>query len=111
MRSLVTVCVLVLSVAAARAAKLPDASLGGAEPVPMAVLTVGQYRGQGVVVLADQSGRRLPIFIGELEASAIEMRWRKQKAPRPLTHDLLDAYDLGAERGQGRVEEIGRAHV
>ncbi len=73
-------------------------------PVAMSVSAVGVYRGQHVVLLEDASGRmKLPIWIGELEANAIDLRLHKQKAPRPLTHDLLDATlaALGA-----RVERV-----
>lgn len=61
-------------------------------PVPMSVRNVGQLQGQSVVLLEDATAKhRLPIWIGDLEAHAIEWRWKKQKYPRPLTHDLLDA--------------------
>lgn len=77
---------------------------GEAGPVPMSVRAVGQYQGQTVVILEDAAGKqRLPIWIGDLEASAIDLRLKKQKAPRPLTHDLLEATlaSLGA-----RVERV-----
>src|SRR2546423_4177104 len=73
-------------------------------PVPMSVRTIGLYEGRWVVLLEDAlSTQRLPIWIGELEASAIDMRIKKQKYPRPLTHDLLDATvaSLGA-----RIERV-----
>jgi uncharacterized protein len=75
----------------------------GAQPtaaVPMSVRAVGQVQGQSVVLLEDAAGKqRLPIWIGDLEASAIDLRLKKQKAPRPLTHDLLESVlsSLGAK--------------
>ncbi len=43
-----------------------------------------------VVVLQDESGeRRLPIWIGPLEASAIAAELTGNTPPRPMTHDLL----------------------
>jgi bifunctional DNase/RNase len=45
-----------------------------------------------VVVLAPKDGAVwLPIFIGAPEAQAIQSRLNNEKAPRPMTHDLLDA--------------------
>jgi uncharacterized protein len=72
--------------------------------LPMSVRAVGQFQGQPVVLLEDAAGkRRLPIWIGDAEANAIDLRLKKQKAPRPLTHDLLDSTlaALGA-----RVERV-----
>jgi hypothetical protein len=43
-----------------------------------------------VVFLADKEGRKaLPIWIGPLEANAIDKELRNGTSPRPLTHDLL----------------------
>ncbi|MGZ3442177.1 MAG: hypothetical protein ACXVDD_21810, partial [Polyangia bacterium] len=43
--------------------------------VAMSVRAVGQYRGQSVVLLEDATGKqRLPIWIGDLEAGAIDLR-------------------------------------
>ncbi len=43
-----------------------------------------------VVLLADKEGRRaLPIWIGLLEANAIDNELRNNVSPRPMTHDLL----------------------
>jgi uncharacterized protein len=88
----------------AAAAKLATDEAHADVPVAMSVRTVGQYQGRWVVLLEDASGeRRLPIWIGELEAFAIDLRYKKEKYPRPLTHDLLDATlkSLGA-----RVERV-----
>lgn len=44
------------------------------------------------LVLVDPAGTRaLPIYIGGTEAASIDLRMRGASAPRPLTHDLLDA--------------------
>jgi hypothetical protein len=76
----------------AAAATMAADSARDTTPVPMSVRAVGQYQGQYVVLLEDAlATRRLPIVVGELEASAIDLRLKKQKYPRPLTHDLLDA--------------------
>ncbi len=43
-----------------------------------------------VVVLADKEGKKaLPIWIGLLEANAIEKELKNITSPRPMTHDLL----------------------
>ena len=114
MRSTLMVCLaLACAGGAARAATMPEDAAGNEKPVPMAVRAVGQYQGQMVVLLEDAAGaRRLPIWIGELEARAIDMRMKKEKAPRPLTHDLLDATlaALGARIERVEVTEL-RADV
>jgi bifunctional DNase/RNase len=43
-----------------------------------------------VVVLADKEAKRaLPIWVGLLEANAIDKELRNETSPRPMTHDLL----------------------
>ncbi len=43
-----------------------------------------------VVILADRDGKKaLPIWIGLLEANAIDKELRQIASPRPMTHDLL----------------------
>jgi len=57
-----------------------------------------------VVILADKEGKRaLPIWIGILEASAIEKELKNISSKRPMTHDLLHSI-LG--QIQAKVEEI-----
>lgn len=56
-----------------------------------------------IVLLKDGFGRRaLPIWIGDHEARAILMALQQQRAPRPMTHDLivniLEALDIKLER-------------
>lgn len=42
-----------------------------------------------ILVLKDESGSALPIWIGAMEAMAISMAINKVPFPRPMTHDLL----------------------
>ena len=78
--------------ATAGAAKTAAEGARDTTPVAMSVRAVGQLEGRPVVLLEDALGtRRLPIWIGDLEASAIDLRLKHEKYPRPLTHDLLDA--------------------
>ena len=57
-----------------------------------------------VVILADKEGRKaLPIWIGLLEADAIDKELRNVTSPRPMTHDLLYSI-LG--KAQGKVKEV-----
>ena len=45
-----------------------------------------------VVLLKEKTAERyLPIFIGPVEASAINMKLRGDQAPRPLAHDLMNS--------------------
>jgi hypothetical protein len=51
---------------------------------------VRDARHQPVVLLKEEEGiRALPIWIGEAEAAAIKLEMEGEKAPRPLTHDLM----------------------
>ncbi len=104
MRSIVAVTVALACAGTAAAATMATDAAHAAAPVAMSVRAVGTYQGQPVVLLEDASGsRRLPIWIGDLEASAIDLRLHKQKYPRPLTHDLLDA--VVAAIG-GKIERV-----
>src|SRR5512142_224751 len=42
-----------------------------------------------IVVLKDNDGRYLPIWIGPFEADAITVALQGQEVARPLTHDLM----------------------
>jgi bifunctional DNase/RNase len=44
---------------------------------------------QFIYVTERDGKRRIPILIGPLEAGAIDRAVKKQKFPRPLTHDLM----------------------
>jgi bifunctional DNase/RNase len=57
-----------------------------------------------VVLLADKEGKRaLPIWIGLLEANAIEKELKNITSPRPMTHDLLHSI---LTQVQVRVKEV-----
>ena len=57
-----------------------------------------------VVILADKEGNQaLPIWIGFLEADAIERELKNLTTPRPMTHDLLYSI-LG--QAQVKVKEV-----
>jgi len=72
--------------------------------VEMKVLGIMENRGARAVVL-EAPGRQilLPIWIGDSEAFAIQLRLNRQRFQRPLTHDLLDAM---VRRLGGRVVEV-----
>ena len=52
-----------------------------------------------VVLKEKESGRYLPIWIGQAEGDAIAMRLEGQEVPRPMTHRIMDTMirDLGGE--------------
>ena len=66
--------------------------------------------GQNVVLLRTKGAapRFLPIWIGESEAMAIQLRLSRQLPPRPLTHDLLERLikTLGARVLKVHVEGL-----
>ncbi len=65
--------------------------------------------GEAVVILHEKEGlRSFPIFIGIFEAYALELAARKQRAERPLTHDLIlnVLHDLGAKLLRVLVVEL-----
>jgi uncharacterized protein len=102
----VTVALACAGGAAAAATMAPEPTQQ-AQPVPMSARAVGTYQGSYVVLLEDALGsRRLPIWIGDLEAQAIDLRLKKQKYPRPLTHDLLDSMLAAAGAKIERVEVV-----
>jgi hypothetical protein len=77
--------------------------------VEMEVLRVASHNNQPVVLLRSQAERKLlPIWIGEAEANAIQLRLAGRKPPRPLTHDLLDRVvgQLGARITRVHVEDL-----
>lgn len=63
------------------------------DPIEVTVegLYVAESNGsvQRFVMLADESGRRVPIIIGLFEATAISMAFDGEKSDRPMTHDLM----------------------
>ena len=53
---------------------------------------VGEDRiGYDFLILQDEAGRQLPIWIGKCEAFAIHFKMQTSPAPRPMTHDLIAA--------------------
>ena len=71
---------------------LPDAAALGEEPIQaLTVRTVlpDPERETPVMLLEAASGRTLPIWIGQPEASAISLSLEGRSLPRPLTHDLF----------------------
>jgi len=57
-----------------------------------------------VVILGDKDGKKaLPIWIGLLEASAIERELKNIISPRPMTHDLLHSI---LAQAQVKVREV-----
>ncbi|MCX8035472.1 MAG: bifunctional nuclease family protein [Candidatus Sumerlaeia bacterium] len=62
-----------------------------------------------VVVLGEKGGpRAFPIYIGLFEASAMDLAVHQEKAPRPMTHDLIyNVLDsLNAQLVEVRVDEL-----
>jgi bifunctional DNase/RNase len=62
--------------------------------IPVKVWRLGRdEKGEDVVILRDESGRVLPIWIAPCEAAAIWLRLEQDQARglvrRPMTHDLL----------------------
>lgn len=62
---------------------------GYVEVHPMQVVTLGESA--ALLLLDEATNVIVPIFIGGTEGLSIEHRMRGTTAPRPLTHDLLDA--------------------
>lgn len=57
-----------------------------------------------IVILADKEGKKaLPIWIGLLEASAIDKELKNIASPRPMTHDLLHSI---LSHAQMKVKEV-----
>jgi uncharacterized protein len=89
-----------------------DAAMAGGNPalVPMEVLRIASTPdGQAVVILRSASERKLlPIWIGDAEATAIQLRLNGRRPPRPLTHDLLERViaQLGARLTKVHVEDL-----
>jgi len=71
-------------------------------PVQMQLsrIIISEINDQQVIYLREVEGhRQFPILIGIFEATSIDRRVKDQRAPRPLTHDLLVnvVEQLGAE--------------
>jgi hypothetical protein len=64
--------------------------------------------GHAVVLVDEEQGVAVPIFIGGTEALSIELRHNKRRYARPLTHDLLDSVmrELGGELVKIHIDDI-----
>lgn len=63
-------------------------------------IIINETSDQQIIVLKERHGRRsFPIVIGIVEIFAIDRRLKGIRAPRPMTHDLLDSIikSLGAK--------------
>jgi len=55
-------------------------------------IIINEASDQQIIVLKERNGdRSFPIVIGIVEVFAIDRRLKGLKAPRPMTHDLLDS--------------------
>ena len=60
--------------------------------VELSRIIINETSDQQIIVLKERNGQRsFPIVIGIVEAFAIDRRLKGIKAPRPMTHDLLDS--------------------
>ena len=58
--------------------------------VELATIIIDEKNHDQAVVLREKGGtRQIPIVIGYLEATSIQMKIAGIEAPRPMTHDLL----------------------
>ena len=68
--------------------------------VELSRIIINETSDQQIIVLKERHGQRsFPIVIGIVEIFAIDRRLKGIKAPRPMTHDLLDSVieNLGAK--------------
>lgn len=82
------------------------------DPVPagyvaMKVLDIDK-RGKAVVLVDEDGGLHIPIYIDPAQGKVIGYRLRGETFPRPLTHDLLDAVmdRLGAEVLRVQIDKL-----
>jgi len=67
------------------------------------VYMVGNPKQMSPVVLLADGDSIMPIFVGHAEAMSIHLALRKERSPRPMTHDLI--VSIVSELG-GTVERI-----
>ena len=61
-------------------------------PIELAKIIIDEKNHDQAVVLREKGGsRQIPIVIGLMEATSIQMKIAGVEAPRPQTHDLLSA--------------------
>jgi bifunctional DNase/RNase len=60
------------------------------KPCYLSQILIDETGEEQVVFVSERDGtRRIPIVIGQLEATAIDRAVKGQRFPRPLTHDLI----------------------
>ncbi|MBN2495785.1 MAG: bifunctional nuclease family protein [Deltaproteobacteria bacterium] len=84
----------------------PEAPKGFVEMKVQGVVPTRQ--GNAVVLTLEQEKLLLPIWIGDAEAFAIQLRLDRRRFQRPLTHDLLDAItrELGGRLIKVHVDDL-----
>ncbi|MFN3421760.1 MAG: bifunctional nuclease family protein [Armatimonadota bacterium] len=73
------------------------------------VRVVEDQAGNPVVLLSDpETGMELPIWIGEVEAFAIQRELEGVQLPRPMTHDLIRSIltELGVELARVEINDL-----
>jgi bifunctional DNase/RNase len=106
MKAMLAFALVVVTMGTAGAAATPTLA-GQPRWVSMRVRTVGVIQGQDVVLLEGGEPQKvLPIWIGSLEAAAIDMRLHGRKPVRPLTHDLLESSLVALKAKVERIEVI-----
>ncbi|MER3500824.1 MAG: hypothetical protein IMHGJWDQ_001304 [Candidatus Fervidibacter sp.] len=73
------------------------------------IRVVEDQAGNPVVVLSDpETGMELPIWIGEVEAFAIQRELEGIRLPRPMTHDLMRniLQELGVELVRVEINDL-----
>jgi bifunctional DNase/RNase len=71
-------------------------------------LQASEKHGPILLLSEPMSGRLLPLFVSGTEGRSLELRLKKQRFERPLTHDLLDAAlaELGGKVLRAQVDEL-----
>lgn len=67
-------------------------------------LALDEHSKSPILVLKDEAGLAVPIWIGAMEAMAISMALNKVPFPRPMTHDLLLSTITGLKGTVRRIE-------
>lgn len=78
-------------------------------PIELVKIIIDEKNHDQAVVLREKGGtRQIPIVIGLVEATSIQMKISNVEAPRPLTHDLLTSVikALGAEVESLSIDDL-----
>jgi bifunctional DNase/RNase len=78
-------------------------SLSDILEMKVAVVTHDPTTNQPVLILKDDEGRILPIWIGPYEAYAIVVEMEGVESPRPMTHDLMANFISALDANVDRV--------